>query len=157
MSLAGCTHKKYSLCKSQDAENRLKDRRKDDVPSWKDTGLENKQFSILSIHKSLGPDRMQPQERQRCTGDSPTKGHKDHEGTRTCLHNRNGSECRDCFAWRRKGSGWSHQVYKYLKGECKEGRATIFFSGAQWQDHRQQSQAETREVPSEHQETPFSL
>jgi len=35
----------------------------------------------------------------------------------------------------------------------KRGRSQAFLSGAQCQDHRQWTQRETQEVPSEHQET----
>ncbi|GAB0208610.1 mitochondrial enolase superfamily member 1 [Grus japonensis] len=41
-------------------------------------------------------------------------------------------------------------AYKYLKGECQEYVARLFFSGAQRQDKGQQAQTGTQEVPSEH-------
>ena len=43
-------------------------------------------------------------------------------------------------------------AYKYLKGECQEGGARTFFSGAQWQDKGKQAQTEAWEVPAEHEE-----
>lgn len=89
------------------------------------------QFSTLSIHKSLGPDRMHPQERQGHTGDSPTKSHKAQKGTGTCLIRGKAESAGTVLPGEEKAQGDLIKVYKYLKGKCKEDRDRIFFSGAQ--------------------------
>lgn len=48
-------------------------------------------------------------------------------------------------SWRRDAQRNLTDVHKYLKHECKE-EASRLFSGARWQDQRQQVQTETQEA-----------
>ena len=90
----------------------------------------------------------------RDTWESPVKGHEDEEGTGAPLLWEEAEGAGDCSAWRRDGSEDLVNVCEYLRGGYK-GDGARLFSGAQWQDQRPWAHTETREVPSEHQETLF--
>lgn len=61
----------------------------------------------------------------------------------------------ECSPWRKEGSGDLIHVYKYLKVQREQSWALL--RHAKQQDQRQWAQTETQEVPSDHQETPFTV
>lgn len=76
--------------------------------------------------------------------------------TRACLPWWKAWESWDCSACQRGGSGVvSTRYIKLPGGVVYSRRRQALSSGSQWQDQRQRSHTETREVPSEHQETLF--
>ena len=90
-------------------------------------------------------------------GESPTKGHKDDEGTGASLLWGKAERAGTVQPREEKAQGGSYQCIKILEGRVQRRQRQALFSDVQCQEKRQWAQTKTQEVLPEQQETPFLL
>lgn len=90
------------------------------------------------------------QERHGCTGKSPTEGHQDTEGTGVPLLREKAERAGPTQPGKEEAQGDLINVYKCLKGRCKEQGARLFLVVCSTRA-RGNRQNIAQEIPSEHQ------
>lgn len=91
--------------------------------------------------------------RQGQTGELPVKGQEGEEGTGASLLSGKAERAGVCSAWRSEGSREPSQNTELLEGRVPSGQTPLSATGLLLPGP--QSQTQTKEIPSQHQETLF--